>query len=355
MTVRRLVSVLSVCLVASATVVAAQPKKQPAPAKAKGAPAAPAPAKDAPPAPAPDAAAGSAAGSGSGSAVEMTEDPPPSDMEGTNENPDAPRGTNDTVVVAPVVKAAPRAGYPIEEALRPITLPQNMSEVSLDAHAQIDPYAGASTLRARYGITRQIQLGLSYLIGGVYAAKDFGETSGSTKFHPGKAVGLDVTVLLTNWVGVKVGVPVYVNPLALSLSLGAPMKFVFTDKFAIGGLDDLLNIRIKRFPPSFYQEAQNAGNKAADESHTTLSRGQIRISIYGIYQQSPKLAIIGRAGLNFEDLGSGKTNIGDTTSFLRAGLQYSVRKSVDVGGSLGFDDLAHNGSFAPAAYLAIRI
>ena len=343
MTVRRLVSVLSVCLVASATVVAAQPKKEPAPSK--GAPVAPA--KDA-------AAPAAGSGSGSGSAVEMTEDPPPSDMEGTNENPDAPRGTKEEVVAAPV-KAAPRTGYPIEEALRPITLPQNMSEVALDAHAQVDKFAGASTLHARYGITRQVQLGLTYLIGGVYAAKDFGDTSGGTKFHPGKAVGLDVTVLLQNWVGVRLGVPVYVNPLAVSLSLGAPMKFVFTDKFAIGGLDDLLSIRIKRFVPSFYQEAQNAGNKLADDIGTTLSRGAVRISAYAVYQYQPKLALIGRAGLNFEDFGSGKTNIGDTTSFIRAGLSYTPKKYLDVGGSLGFDDLAHNGSFAPAFYLAVRI
>ena len=345
MTVRRLVSVLSVCLVATATVVAAQPKKEPAPSK--GAPVAPA--KDAP---AP--AAGSGSGSGSGSAVEMTEDPPPSDMEGTTENPDAPRGTKEEVVAAPV-KAAPRTGYPIEEALRPITLPQNMSEVALDAHLQVDKFAAASTLHARYGITRQVQLGLTYLIGGVYAAKDFGETTGGTKFHPGKAVGLDVTVLLQNWVGVRLGVPVYVNPLALSLQLGAPMKFVFTDKFAIGGLDDLLNIRLKRFVPSFYQEAYNTNNKALDDTSSILSRGAIRISAYAVYQFKPNLALIGRAGLNFEDLGSGKTNIGDTTSFIRAGLSFTPKKYLDVGGSLGFDDLAHNGTFGPAFYLALRI
>ena len=65
----------------------------------------------------------------------MTEDAPPADMNGTDENPDAPQDVDErrpTAVVAPADEAA-RRGYPIEEALRPITLPQNMSEVSIDA------------------------------------------------------------------------------------------------------------------------------------------------------------------------------------------------------------------------------
>ena len=140
MSVRRLVSVLSVCLVASATAVVAQPK-----GAKKKAPVAPAkdPATPAAPTPAPAGGSGSAAGSDAGSAVQMAEDPPPSDMEGTNENPDAPKtgeGSAEIKAVAPPMK---KSGYPIEETQRPITLPQNMSEVGLAPHAQMKPYAGA--------------------------------------------------------------------------------------------------------------------------------------------------------------------------------------------------------------------
>ena len=54
-----------------------------------------------------------------------------------------------------------------------------------------------------------------------------------------------------------------------------PLKFVFADKFAIGGFDDLLNITLTKFAPSFYYEYDNAlassqiaavGNPACDES-----------------------------------------------------------------------------------------
>ncbi len=353
MTVRRLISVLSVVLVASATVVVAQPKagakKAPA-APAKKAPGPVAPAKD--PAPTPAAGSGSAApaaGSDAGSAVQMAEDPPPSDMDGVNENPDAPKtgdGSAAVVVVAPVMK---KSGYPIEESQRPITLPQNMSEVSLAPHAQVSPYAGADALHARYGITRQVQLGLTYVIGGIF---DDPKTMTTDKvgFHPGKAVGLDVTVLIQDWIAVRVGVPVYIDPVAVGLQLGAPLKFILTDKLAIGGMDDLLSIKLVKFAPSFYQEAANAVEAANYASNTTTSRGSLRFSGYAIFQQQTKLSLYGRFGVTLNDFqGNG------ATSFIRAGFNYSPRRFLDLGLSLGFDDLSVKGSFAPAGLIAIRI
>jgi hypothetical protein len=344
MTVRRLISVLSVVLVASATIVVAQPKGG-----------AKAPAKT----PAPAAGSGSGSGSGSaapaagsdaGSAVQMAEDPPPSDMEGTNENPDAPKtgdGSDAPVVVAPTATKA--AGYPIEESQRPITLPKNMSEVSINPHAQVKPFAGAMALRARYGITRQVQLGLTYLLGGAF--DDPKTTDDKVGFHPGKAVGLDVTVLLQDWIAVRLGVPVYIDPVAVGLELGAPIKFILTDKLALGGMDDLLNIKLVKFAPSFYQEATNAQNAADYASNTTLSSGQLHVSAYGMYQYSPKFVIIGRLGVAIEDFDT----LHGTTTFIRAGFDYSPRKFLDVGLSIGWDDLSISGGFAPAGYLAVRI
>ncbi len=353
MRVRRLLSVLCVVLVASATtVVVAQPKGAPKGAKKAPAKKGPvAPAKDAaPPAPATGSGSGSgsASGSGAGSAVQMAEDPPPSDMEGVNENPDAPKGTEGSaavVVVAPVKK---KSGYPIEESQRPITLPQNMSEVSLAPHAQVSPIAGADALRARYGITRQIQLGLTYLLGGIY---DDPKTLTSDKVgvHPGKAVGLDVTVLVQDWIAVKVGVPVYIDPVAVGLTLGAPIKFIFTEKFALGGMDELLTFKIRKFAPSFYQQATNAAYAAAP-ANTITSRGSIRPTVFGQYQQAPKLVLYGRLGINLEDFDGNRS-----TTFIRAGFNYTPRRYLDLGLSLGFDDLSVKGSFAPAGFLALRI
>lgn len=344
MTVRRIVSVLSVVLAASATVVVAQPKGgAKAPAKAPVAPAKT-------PEPAPAAGSGSAAPADAGSAVQMAEDPPPSDMEGTNENPDAPKtgdGSDAPTTPVPVVK---KSGYPIEEALRPITLPKNMSEVSIAPHAQVDPFQGAMALRARYGITRQAQLGLTYLLGGAF--DDPKDTASKVAFHPGKAVGLDVTVLLQDWIAVRLGVPVYIDPVAVGLELGVPLKFVLTDKLAIGGMDELLNIKLVKFAPSFYQEAANRANAVGYASNTALSAGSLRFSGYGVYQYKPNFAVIGRFGVNFGDFSD---TLHTGTAFIRAGLQVSPRKFLDLGLSVGWDDLSVLGGFAPAGYLAVRI
>ncbi len=375
----RLLSLLSICVVASATVsvVVAQPKKAPETKKApdakkpdakkpdpKKGPVAPA--KDpAPTAPGAGSGAGSGSGSGSGAAVPppAPEEPPPKDIEGREENPGSPLGIGTEEppkVVVPVKKKSASSGYPIEEYLRPINLPANMSEVAIGPHAQLggdgQDYAGADALRARYGITREVQLGLTYVLGGIY--EDPLTTEDKTGFHGGKAVGIDVTVLLQNWIGIRVGVPFYIKPVAFSLAIGVPIRFQLGDKFAIGGLDDFLNIKLSNFAPTFYQEVQNARNAQLDDTNATRSAGQLRVTGYGIYQHKPKTAFIGRVGFNMEDFASTKTQSnagGGISYFLRAGVQWTPRKFIDLGISLGFDDLATYGSFGPQGLLAFRI
>lgn len=349
MTLRRFLSVSSVVVIATGAALA-QPKKDD---KAK-APATP--------------AAGSAAPAGSatpaaadGSAVAPIEDAPPSDMEGRDENPDSPRGaeTNVSVTTAPVVEKP--SGYPIELSQRPITLPKNMAEVSISPHFQASPYAGTDALRARYGITPKIQLGLTYVMGGIYDEPST-PTDKDYKFHPGKAGGLDVTVLLKNWVGIKVGLPMYLDPFAMGLSIGAPMKFHIGDKLAIGILDDVLNIALPieaKFAPSFYQELYNA--RAADRydnSMSTQSSGTLRISGYAQYQQKANMAVIGDLAIEFEDFSTnrGDTGYGGATTSIHGGILFSPKKFLDVGGTLGFDDLSQMpDSFAVRGILAVRI
>jgi hypothetical protein len=334
---RRLFSIAFVCVAATMTVVAAQPK---------------APAKD----PAPPAGSGSATGSG---VTTLPEDEPPKDMEGRDENPGQPGGatiTTTTTVVAKPKRERPPGPYPIEEMWRPINLAANMSEVALGPHAQVKPYMGTDALRARYGITNKVQIGLTYVLGSIYN-DNFADPMlpSKQKFHTGKAIGLDVTVLLKEWVGLRLGVPVYIKPVAVSLALGAPMKFQLGEKFAVGGLDDLLNITLHRFPPSFYQEAFNAVGEFRDRTNSGQSAGQLRISLFGVYQHKPKLAFIGRTGFMLENFSSNKADAGGLFYFIRAGFQFSPRKDLDLGLNIGFDDLAETGSFGPAGFAAFRI
>jgi len=167
-------------------------------------------------------------------------------------------------------------------------------------------------------------------------------------------------VLLQNWLAVRVGVPVYIDPVAVGLQLGAPMKFTFGDKYALGGLDDLLNIRISKFAPSFYNEQENATNAYFQTNNTETPNGHLRFSFYGIYQHKPNLAIIARGGVDStlgssSSGGAGTSSSGGTATFLRGGIEFTPRRYLDLGASLGFDDLAHAGSFTPQGYLALRI
>jgi len=366
MSLRRLITsitILGATVVATASLVAAAPSKK-KPAK----PATPvAPAKD-------PAAAGGAGGTGSGSAgaggsgdnsgsaVQPIEDTPPSDMNGVEENPDNPHAlTNQEpkAAVAPVAKKT--TGYPIQEVLRPLTLPQNMSEVSIAPHLQASPFFASDAIHARYGITSQVQLGLTYLYFGAYDSHvvDAAQPS-KTKFHSGKAFGIDVTILLQNWLAVRVGVPVYISPGAFGLQIGAPIKFVFADKFALGGLDDLLSIRLSKFAPSLTNEELNAIASHNETTGTEQSNGHLRFSFYGEYQHDDRLAFIGRIGID-SDLGAsggsapGANGAAGTQTFIRAGLQYSPRHYFDIGGNIGWDDLATLGSFGPQLFLALRI
>jgi hypothetical protein len=375
MGLRRVLSVLSVVVVATGSLVTAAPKKGAPPAPAKGSASGSGSGSAPAPTPAPAAATDPAAtpGGGSGSAVQMTEDTPPSDMNGTDENPDAPKSIGSETKVDATAKGPKRApAYPIEEALRPITLLQNMSEVSIAPHAQFGdgssiPYAGGDALRARYGITSDIQLGFTYVFAGIYpdpaAAESASMPTYNYGFHSGKAIGLDVTVRLQEWLAVKVGVPVYLSPVAVSIAAGAPIKFHFGDKYALGGLDDILNVRVNdKFAPDFYQEYNNARAEYELKSMTTQPYGHVRFSAYGIYQAKPDVAVIGRGGIDIglsanssAMAGNASGTGGGTTTYLRGGVQWSPRKFVDLGASLGFDDLAHIGSFGPAGFLALRI
>jgi hypothetical protein len=355
MSLRRLASVLTVGLVAStATFVAAAPKEEPA----KTGPVAPA--KE-------DAGSGSATGSAApadtgatgGTTVDMTEDPAPADMEGTNENPDAPKVGDEKDRVVPVTPAEKprRSGYPTEEVLRPITLPENMSEVSIDLHAAVSPYTGAGVIRGRFGITRQVQIGLTYLAGGIYNDSKFGASlTDKTKFHAGKAVGPDVTVLATNWLGVRVGIPIYVDPVAVGLTLGAPLKFTFFDKLSISGLEDVVNIKIAKFMPNLYYQSTNAAYAAAEDTNTKQQAGYLNFAGTAAYQYDPKTAFLLHAGVRLDDFSSNKTDAGGgQTTFLRVGVERTVKTFFDVGASLGFDDLAHGGTFGPQVWAGVRI
>jgi len=291
---------------------------------------------------------GEATGGEGGAEVELEDDPPPDDMEGTAENPDAPRLGDDTAAARVKVPVGKRTGYPLEEVLRPITLPEITSEVGLNAGFVADPTDLELGLRARYGITRQWQLGLTYLIGGVYEDA----AAMSTKFNTGKAFGLDVTYLAQDFIAAHVTVPVYVDPVAVAITLGAPLKYRFAnDKIAIVALDDLLDIKIATFIPSLTNEQLNEARVASDMTGTVQAQALIHLRAGVQVQLQPKLMVGGQfvqtipAGGDSSGGNPGAGVIDESKTLLEGFGQLSPSPRFDVWGRIGWGALDDLGSF----------
>jgi len=282
------------------------------------------------------------------------DDEPPSDeaMSGIDENPKAPKSGEDaTIQPAAPPPVSKRSGYPIEEVLRPLTLPATTSEIGVDLRSTVEPIAGA-TLRARYGITRQIQIGLRYGAGGLFASdtNNDGATDGDAKFHAGKAVAIDGAFLITDWAAAQLSVPMYLDPFAMGIVLGAPLKFRFGSKFAIYGLSDLIEFTAVDFVPSVTSEAYNDTRVRRAAINTQPVAGALRPSAGTIYQVSPDMAVISYLAIEMQDFKN--EDVGYT---LEGILQYSMSSHVDLSGRLGFDRLDDANSFGLRLSAQIRI
>jgi hypothetical protein len=278
------------------------------------------------------------------------DDAPPDEaaMEGVDENPGAPRPVGEEETAAPAAPPPRRIGYPIEEVARPITLPAVTSEVGIDLRATIDPNIGA-TLRARYGITRQIQVGLRYGVGGAFDPD--GDGGDGTTFKTGKAISIDAAYLVFDWLAAQVSVPIYLDPFAIGLVLGAPMKFrFFDDRFAVFAAQDVVEFQLDGFVPSVTDERSNVANAAFLDTNTDTSDGTLRFSGGAIFQLEPDLALIGYFAAELRDFKD--QDIGYP---FEVTLQKSLSSTFDVAGRVGFDDLGDTDTFGVRLSAQLRI
>lgn len=283
-----------------------------------------------PPAPAPASTPTAAAPATPAPAPPPPADTKPRDMEGTDENPTLPAEFDaPPPIVDRVTKKPAPTGYPIAEVARPLTLHRFQTELGLDTRNVVSPFVNGFTLRGRFGITPKVQVALAYNIGGIYD-----DGGGSTTFNTGKAVALGATVALQSWLAASISIPMYLEPFAASVTLGAPMKFRFGDRIAMVLAEDVIDVRLTEFVPSLSDEAANEAQAARIGTNTTTSKGNLRFGGAAFYQYKPDLAFMGRLAISFIDFKS--IDIG---YFLKAGAQLTVRKNLDVAALLGFDDL----------------
>jgi hypothetical protein len=242
--------------------------------------------------------------------------------------------------------------YPRELVRRPLTLPREMIEASLDV-----PFVARDghptlhqVLRGAYGVTVDLQLGVTYGIAFERLAADDGEDA----FELGKAVSLDATyTILPGMLAAQVRLAFYADPdvFGLGLILGVPFRINLGERWAIFGGADLVSIKLNNF-------AVNPGDPAANLAHVALvgrqgtaPSGSIDLTAGVAYQAQQNLALWGTVGLGWPDF---DTN--DQPFALFGGLTYTPSRDWDVGARLGFlalDELAE--SFSVAVFAALRL
>jgi hypothetical protein len=281
------------------------------------------------PEPEPDAA---------GDKVELEEGAAPAEEEETpydfsntgEENPDDPNSEFNKQEKKPgeVKKKAKKPaneGYPTRVIERPLTLPGGTSEIEFALPVLVDPYAFGATLRGTYAITSDVQVGLRYGLGAVT----------EDGFNVGKAVSLDTQYRFTKNISAQASIPMFLDPFAVGLVLGAPMKFTFFDSFSLLVGEDLVAIKLYEFLPSIDNASQNSAfiDNLADNTITPLWIG--KASVRGIYQWSEKMALDAQFGFQFDDISDTAT-----TTLLNVGLLHVHNKNLDFGARMGATSLS---------------
>jgi hypothetical protein len=279
------------------------------------------------------------------STEDLFADEDPDAPAGSDENPDAPRlpGEEPRGDGGEVTGRVTGTGaYPIEVVKRPITLFGTMSEVSLDLPVHVDPFLLTGLLEADYGVTDRIQIGLRY---GAGALTEDG-------FEEGKSFDVHAFYLLQDWVALQLSIPILVDPFALGVTLGAPLKFrFFDDQLALTFGRDLLSIAIIDFVPEVDNPALTAGLVALDETGTVLPAGALRFIGGATYQWKPNLALTGELGLIAQDFSSS-----DGIYPLQGIVTYSSSNKIDLGARAGFSDLgAGTEGLFVAVFAALRL
>ena len=232
-------------------------------------------------------------------------------------------------------------GYPITLALRPLTLEAGMSELTAEVPLFFSPVRAIGVLRGRYGITDEIELGLRYSPG---AVAEEGSIAGRT-------VAIEGQYRIFHWLAAQLSIPVLLDPVAMGVFLGAPMKLRVLDDIALFFGRDLLSFRIYGFVPEVEDPQLTATRTRERDINTVLPRGDVRLIGGVIYQLEPNLALTGEIGVV-----AGNFTLRNASVPLRAALAYSVSNMVDLGARLGWNNLDQaRESFGAAVFATFRL
>ena len=280
--------------------------------------------------------------------------PAPADDEGPIPEPDVPDDPLGDLPPedddGPEPARFDRRDYPIELVRRPLTLAADQAEVAVDVPLVVNDGHPLLTqiLRAGYGVTVDLELGLTYGTG----LQRLNAQAGEEGFEVGKAVSLDAAyTLIPRFLAAQARVALFVDPevFAVGLILGLPYKIELGDRWALFGGADLVRLRLKEFAVDPADPAATSAAVAFIERGGEPGIGSGRLLTGLLFQAQPNLALDGQFGIqrDFED---------DRQSYsLFAGVTFSPSRTVDLGGRLGLGSLDDAATFAVALHCALRI
>lgn len=140
--------------------------------------------------------------------------------------PDAPQRPRDERTAKPETPRIDKADYPTQLVLRPVTLAEAQAEIGLaltfvnnDGNGLFWP-----TLRAAFGVTRDVELGFTWA---AFLSR-FSPATAENGIETGKAFSIDGGLtLVPDWFAVRVRLAFYADPdvFGFGLVLGAPFRW----------------------------------------------------------------------------------------------------------------------------------
>jgi hypothetical protein len=215
--------------------------------------------------------------------------------------------------------------YPIEVILRPLTLAADQIQVSLDMPFTISdtPFL-TQVFRGAYGITTDLQVGISY---------GFGlQTLSPASYNAGKAFSLDAAyTILPGILAAQASLPFNMDPFASGISLGVPFRLTIMDKWAVFGGQDLVQVRIYKYAPDVANPVYNEAIERGLDANSTDHYGNVNLSFGGLYQAKPNIAVTWAWAWRWDNFDDDDKPV---SSFV--GLTWSQNNRFDLGARAGF-------------------
>jgi hypothetical protein len=252
------------------------------------------------------------------------------------DEPNAPDALTTEKPVEEVATGPRRYGkldYPIEVIHRPMTLAGGQGEVSLEipyVHADGNPIV-FEVLRASFGITSNIEAGLVYGIGGELLGSGVDK-----RFEVGKSVALGARVtIIPDLLGAELAVPLYFgSEFAASISAGVPLRYRFLGRFAVYGLHDVIDVRIKTMVVDPTNPIANAATMAGIATSMEPYSGNVNINVGAMAELQKNLTLAVETGFHFMDFAET-----DMVLPFYGILTWSKSNRFDIIGRLGLGDL----------------